>query len=61
MINEVIDWEHVMNYIFCNDYTWTLESIQHQYEKYKINEYVSYTAKDVIKNSIIPQFEVEKL
>jgi len=44
--------EKIESYIKEKRYTWDFDSIMEAYEKYKNKEYVSHTAKDVIKNCI---------
>jgi hypothetical protein len=52
-----IDWHQVSDYIAFKGYSWTIFSIQNEYEKFKNKEYVSFTAKDVINQSILPQLK----
>jgi len=44
--------EKVKEYIKECGYTWTYEGIMEQYKKQIRGEYISFTAKDVIKNVI---------
>lgn len=42
----------IQEYIDKMGFTWTVESVKEQYEKYKEGEYVSFTARQIIKNVI---------
>jgi len=52
---EAIDWNLIMQFIRIKDFDWTLQGIKEQYEKYNRNEYVSFTARYIITNAILPQ------
>lgn len=43
----------LIEYIDQKSYTWTIKSIKAEYKKFKNNEYVSHSAKDVIHNVIL--------
>ncbi len=44
--------EKIKEYIKFKGYDWTPERVLEEFEKYKNGEYVSHTARDVIKNCI---------
>lgn len=44
----------IKEYIKEKRYTWTVDKITKEFNKYQNNEYVSFTAKDVIENCIMP-------
>ena len=44
----------VKEYIKDKGYTWTPETISREFDKYQMGYYVSFTAKDVIDNCMIP-------
>lgn len=44
----------VKEYIIEKGYTWTTETISREFNKYQMGYYVSFTAKDVIVNCMMP-------
>lgn len=53
--------EKINEYISKCGYTWTYETIMEQWCKYNDGEYISFTAKDVVKKVIEPHYEQNKL
>ena len=50
--------EKIENYIKDCNYTWTVKEVFEQYWKYKRNEYISFTANDIVDKF---NNEIEKL
>lgn len=44
-------YSKIQDYINKCDYTWTVNSLLEEYEKYLKGSYISFTAKDCIKNN----------
>jgi len=49
----VINKEAMLAYIKERGYTWTYEEIMHEFEKYKLDYYVSATAKEIIQKFLV--------
>lgn len=50
-----IDWNIVQDYITEMKFDWTIESIKKEWIKFQNKEYVSFTCRLVINNSILTQ------
>jgi len=52
-----VNWTEVRLYMESKGYTWSVLHMKEEFRKQQSGDYVSFTAKDTITNSILPQIK----